>query len=89
LWRFGLGRNPLRLPKLLEQISDKKKQRGMSYMTDVRDWLGGWPMEYADDQEVISHMREKHGFVLANISTGEACTEFLFARTDTASTAAV
>ncbi len=52
----------------------------MSYMTDVRDWLGGWPMEYADDQQVIATMKAKHGFTLSNISTGEACTEFLFVR---------
>lgn len=82
VWRFGLGRNPLRLPLLIKQIVDKQRQRGMSYMTDVRDWLGGWPMEYADDQQVIDVMKEKHGFALVKISTGEACTEFLFARTD-------
>jgi SAM-dependent methyltransferase len=85
LWRFGLDRNPLRLPLLIKQIYEKKKQRGMSYMTDLRDWLGGWPMEYADDQEVIDVMKKKHGFALVNISTGEACTEFLFVRTDAAS----
>jgi len=89
LWRFGLDRNPLRLPLLIKQIYDKKKQRGMNYMTDVRDWLGGWPMEYADDQQVIETMKKTHGFALINISQGEACTEFLFARTDAASTAAV
>ena len=80
LWRFGLNRNPLRLPLLLKQIYDKSKQRGMSYMTDVRDWLGGWPMEYADDQQVIDTLKEKHGLVLSNIAAGEACTEFLFVR---------
>jgi SAM-dependent methyltransferase len=86
LWRFGLDRNPLRLPLLIKQIYDKKRQRGMNYMTDVRDWLGGWPMEYADDQDVIDNMKVKHGFALVNISTGEACTEFLFARTDAGAT---
>jgi SAM-dependent methyltransferase len=88
LWRFGIDRNPLRLPLLIKQIYQKKKQRGMSYMTDVRDWLGGWPMEYADDQEVIKVMKERHGFALVNISTGEACTEFLFTRTDARSESA-
>lgn len=82
LWRFGLDRNPLRLPLLIKQIYEKKKQRGMSYMTDVRDWLGGWPMEYADDHDVIDHMKQEHGFTLVKIATGEACTEFLFVRTD-------
>jgi hypothetical protein len=78
VWRFGLGGNVLRLPFLLKQIYDKKKQRGMSYMTDVRDWLGGWPMEYADDQEVVNRLEDTHGFKLSKIATGEACTEFLF-----------
>jgi 2-polyprenyl-6-hydroxyphenyl methylase/3-demethylubiquinone-9 3-methyltransferase len=89
LWRFGLDGNPLRLPLLIKQIYQKKKQRGMSYMTDVRDWLGGWPMEYANDQEVIDVMKKKHSFALVNISTGEACTEFLFVRTDATFSAAV
>ncbi|MDX8455990.1 class I SAM-dependent methyltransferase [Mesorhizobium sp. VK9D] len=76
IWRFGLGRNPLRWPLLLKQIYDKKKGRGMSYMTDVRDWLGGWPMEFADDQAVVDHLKTR--FELVRMSTGEACTEFLF-----------
>jgi 2-polyprenyl-6-hydroxyphenyl methylase/3-demethylubiquinone-9 3-methyltransferase len=46
-------------------------------------------MEYADDNEVIDVMKEKHGFSLVNISTGEACTEFLFARTEATSKATV
>lgn len=78
VWRFGMGGNPLRLPLLLKQVIDKKKQRGMSYMTDVRDWLGGWPMEYADDQEVVDFLEEREGFELMKVTTGEACTEFLF-----------
>lgn len=78
IWRFGLGRNPLRLPLLLKQIYDKKKGRGMSYMTDVRDWLGGWPMEFADDRAVVDFLRDRFDFELVRMSTGEACTEFLF-----------
>ena len=78
IWRFGIGRNPLRLPLLLKQIYEKKKGRGMSYMTDVRDWLGGWPMEFADDQAVVDFLKEKFDFELVRMSTGEACTEFLF-----------
>jgi 2-polyprenyl-6-hydroxyphenyl methylase/3-demethylubiquinone-9 3-methyltransferase len=78
LWHFGLGRNPLRLPLLARQMRDRRRLRGMSYMTDVRDWLGGWPMEYADDQEVVDTLEEKHGHRLVNVLTGEACTQFLF-----------
>lgn len=79
IWRFGLDQNPLRLPLLLKQVYDYKKMRGMSYMTGIRDWLGGWPMEYADDQETISFFAER-GFKLEKIATGQACTEFLFRR---------
>ncbi|MDX8520163.1 class I SAM-dependent methyltransferase [Mesorhizobium dulcispinae] len=78
IWRFGLGRNPRYLPQLLRQIYQKKKGRGMSYMTDVRDWLGGWPMEFADDQAVVDFLKERFDFELVRMSTGEACTEFLF-----------
>lgn len=84
IWRFALGRNPLRLPQLLKQIYEKKKGRGMSYMTDIRDWLGGWPMEFADDQAVIDFLKERFNFELVRISTGEACTEFLFRNPKTA-----
>ncbi len=82
IWRFGLGRNvllyPVRLPRLLRQVYDRRRQRGMSYMADVRDWLGGWPMEYADDQAVVDRLAAQHGQTLVNVATGEACTQFLF-----------
>ncbi|RWA63998.1 class I SAM-dependent methyltransferase [Mesorhizobium sp.] len=78
IWRFRLGRNPLRLPSLVKQVYEKKKGRGMSYMTDVRDWLGGWPMEFAEDQPVVDFLKERFDFELVRMSTGEACTEFLF-----------
>ncbi|MDX8447513.1 class I SAM-dependent methyltransferase [Mesorhizobium captivum] len=78
IWRFRLGRNPLRLPSLVKQVYEKKKGRGMSYMTDIRDWLGGWPMEFAEDQAVVDFLKERFDFELVRMSTGEACTEFLF-----------
>lgn len=78
--RHELGLRPWRVATLVKQISDKKKSRGMDYMTDVRDWLGGWPMQYAGDQEVVDLLEGKFGFQLINLSTGEACTEFLFCK---------
>lgn len=54
-----------------------KRARGMDLLTDVRDWLGGWPMEFVYDQEVIDFVN-KRGFELTNIDKGKACTEFLF-----------
>ena len=54
--------------------------RGMELMTDVRDWLGGWPMEFVLDDEVVSFV-DKLGYQITNIKKGEACTEFLFKKT--------
>lgn len=55
------------------------RPRGMELMTDVRDWLGGWPMEFVLDAEAVNFV-ENLGFKLSNIKKGEACTEFLFQR---------
>lgn len=71
------GRNFLRT------VREHKKTRGMSYMTDVRDWLGGYPYEHATPQEVLLFGREQLGLDLVNLKTGEACTEYLFARPGT------
>jgi hypothetical protein len=40
-------------------------------------------MEYVADQAVVDLLEREHGFELVNVSTGEACTEFLFRRTGT------
>lgn len=56
------------------------RTRGMELMTDVRDWLGGWPMEFVLDDEVVSFV-DKLGYQITNIKKGEACTEFLFQKT--------
>lgn len=67
-------RNPWRI------IRDYKKSRGMSFMTDVRDWLGGYPFEHASAEEVLRFGRKSLGLELVNIKTGEANTEYLFKR---------
>jgi hypothetical protein len=50
----------------------------MSYFTDIRDWLGGWPMEFCYDDDVRAFVSNELGMELVNIKTGEANTEFLF-----------
>jgi len=45
-------------------------------MTDIRDWLGGWPYEDASVEEVTSFF-EDHDFEMASIKTGRANTEYL------------
>jgi Ribosomal protein L11 methylase len=79
VWRFQMNRNPLRLRAFLKRMHEYKKTRGMNIFTDIRDWLGGWPMEFVYDKEAIDFCK-KMGFRLEKIATGEANTEFLFVR---------
>jgi len=79
IWRFMLRRNLNRSPKVLKRVRDHRKDRGMHLMTDVRDWLGGWPMEFVWDQDAVRFC-EQRGLVLKEMSTGKANTEFLFER---------
>ncbi len=68
------GRNPLRT------IRSYVDSRGMSYWTDVRDWLGGYPMEFAGIEETKKFCRDRLGLEMLNISAGQANTEYLFRR---------
>jgi 2-polyprenyl-6-hydroxyphenyl methylase/3-demethylubiquinone-9 3-methyltransferase len=81
VWRFAMARNPLRLPIVLKHMLDRRRLRGMRYLTDIRDWLGGWPMEFVYDRDAIAFC-EKLGLTLERIKTGEANTEFLFRRSN-------
>jgi len=79
VWRFQMNCNPFLLPLFLKGMREHKKNRGMNIFTDIRDWLGGWPMEFVYDADVIKFC-EYFGFKSKKIKTGEACTEFLFIR---------
>lgn len=61
--------------------SNKHKGRGMSVITDWRDWLGGYPFETAGADEVTSFCRQR-GFRLERLaeSSGGGCNEFTFAK---------
>jgi 2-polyprenyl-6-hydroxyphenyl methylase/3-demethylubiquinone-9 3-methyltransferase len=50
----------------------------MSFLTDAKDWLGGWPMEFAKDRDVLKYFMEERGCILENLRTGSGNTEFLF-----------
>ena len=54
-----------------------KRSRGMSYWHDVRDWLGGYPMEFAGHRETEAFCRGR-GLQLVHVRAGEANTEFVF-----------
>lgn len=80
VWRFQMGYKISALNKVLRDIVDHKRNRGMSYFTDIRDWLGGWPMEFCHDDDVKAFVANELGMDLINIKTGEANTEFLYRR---------
>jgi 2-polyprenyl-6-hydroxyphenyl methylase/3-demethylubiquinone-9 3-methyltransferase len=83
IWTYMMGRKWRRLPLVAKRMITHRLTRGMSMMTDIHDWLGGWPMEYTHDQDVVDMLEGRHGFRLVNIKSGEACTEFLFRRSGT------
>ena len=76
IWRFMMGKRITGLFSAIRQFR-QKRIRGMDTMTDIRDWVGGWPMEFVWDQDAVDFY-EKRGFQLKKIVTGEANTEFLF-----------
>jgi 2-polyprenyl-3-methyl-5-hydroxy-6-metoxy-1,4-benzoquinol methylase len=54
--------------------------RGMHWRTDVKDWLGGYPIEFASYRETCDFCRKEGGLDLVNVAAGEGCTEYVFAR---------
>jgi SAM-dependent methyltransferase len=55
------GRNPRRVMR-----DYGKSNRGMSWYTDVTDWIGGYPFEYASAEQVMAHL-ESRGFSTAKV----------------------
>ncbi|MBI3858366.1 MAG: hypothetical protein HY293_22000 [Planctomycetes bacterium] len=56
-------------------------ERGMSAWTDLVDWVGGYPYEYARSEEVSRFCRDL-GFELQGLKdcgSGIGCNEFVFA----------
>jgi SAM-dependent methyltransferase len=55
-------------------------KRGMTAVTDAKDWLGGYPMEFAGYNETRDFCAGDLGLELVNSLTGEGCTEYMFVR---------
>ncbi|MEY6432690.1 class I SAM-dependent methyltransferase [Thioalkalicoccus limnaeus] len=68
------GRNPL------VTIRRYSGDRGMAFWTDVRDWLGGYPMEFAGLAETQAFCHDRLGLELVNLYAGEGNAEYLFRR---------
>ncbi len=59
--------NLMRLRNPLKNIKDCKS-RGMDWRTDITDWLGGYPYEFATVEEVFKFMKVKFpNFNLVNL----------------------
>lgn len=56
------GKNPIKSIK-----NYGIKSRGMSWYTDVTDWIGGYPFEYAEAEDIIEFL-EPLGFKLIKIN---------------------
>jgi SAM-dependent methyltransferase len=54
--------------------------RGMTLWTDAKDWLGGYPMDFAGLQQTQTFCERELGLSLVNVKTGEGNTEYLFCR---------
>ncbi len=68
------GRNPFSV------IREYGGDRGMSFWTDVRDWLGGYPMDFAGFRDTYIFCERNLDLQLVNCKAGEGNTEYLFAR---------
>ncbi|MDO8680069.1 MAG: class I SAM-dependent methyltransferase [Acidobacteriota bacterium] len=79
-WNHSIRGNLKARKNPLTCIRAHKKSRGMSYWHDIRDWLGGYPMEFAGNKETEIFCRDRLDLSLINIKAGEANTEFLFCR---------
>jgi SAM-dependent methyltransferase len=62
----------------LNNIRKYKQSRGMSYWTDIKDWLGGWPMEFAGISETKEFCKNELNLELLNIIAGHGNIEYLF-----------
>lgn len=67
------GKNPVRY------VKNYKTVRGMNFMTDVRDWLGGLPYECAAPEEVAEYFTAKNYELLKQKTVRSiGCNEFVF-----------
>lgn len=59
---------------------DVNTERGMDLLHDIRDWLGGYPYEYATISEIEKLMKE-YGFIkyrIIEILGWTGCNQFVF-----------
>jgi 2-polyprenyl-6-hydroxyphenyl methylase/3-demethylubiquinone-9 3-methyltransferase len=67
----------------LRPIRSYGSERGMSFWTDLVDWVGGYPFQVAKPEEVFNFFRDR-GFRLERLTTNAGslgCNEYVFVRT--------
>jgi 2-polyprenyl-3-methyl-5-hydroxy-6-metoxy-1,4-benzoquinol methylase len=69
------GKNPIKY------IRNYQSLRGMNFFTDIKDWLGGYPYEFASIEEIDSYFKTV-GFICTKTNPARSigCNEFLFVK---------
>ncbi|MHC4128163.1 MAG: class I SAM-dependent methyltransferase [Planctomycetota bacterium] len=73
----------IRFKNPMKRIRDYQQKRGMNWRTDVTDWVGGYPYEFATVQEVFDFVRKNFpDFLLEGLKStrGLGTNWFLFRR---------
>lgn len=78
VWTVHCHRKPVNLLRLPAIARAYRASRGMALLADVRDWLGGWPMEFTNPRQVVAFAQAR-GLALVKLSVGEGNAEYLFA----------
>lgn len=82
--RYGLVSSLASFKSPLEFARNYGRERGMSYLTDVRDWLGGYPYEFASVHEMFRFSNRELNMELVNLraTNTTGTNDFLFRRRD-------
>jgi 2-polyprenyl-6-hydroxyphenyl methylase/3-demethylubiquinone-9 3-methyltransferase len=78
-YNFAKLRNPF------PYIRNYKSVRGMKWRTDITDWLGGYPYEFATKEEIVAFMKSEFpAFELVKVQTTDGLGNnwFLFRRNE-------
>lgn len=69
------GKNPY------QYIKNYQSARGMNWLNDIKDWIGGYPYEYASIQTITNYFN-KLGFKCIKTTPARSigCNEYLFIR---------
>lgn len=69
------GKNPVAYIKQYHTL------RGMDFWTDIKDWLGGYPYQFASAEKIIAYF-ESRGFTCVNLIKARSigCNEYLFSK---------